>query len=208
MFPDDQYHMQVLVPATPGTPAGSTGRARPPPPKWPHCDRDATRRNLDQQLVAVTVAGESASGEGVTATHSEPAVSGALCATDLAGEEGGGKPAVGLCAPRHGNPTPGEGKLAVELCAPRLDDPNLVGSLVPRESDSTVVMCAPGHPSASASSGNDDHNLTDRLNLPPHYTMGEHMVVLSFIWQQWSQQHSGHPQSVATSTLWGYTPHT
>ena len=165
-------HAQVRVPQSPTTFASSTGRARPPPPTWPHCDRDATRRNLDQQLVVVTMAGNSVGGEGVTDTHSKPAVSGALCATDLAGAEGGGEPAVGLCAPRHGDPPPGGGKLAVELCAPRLDDPDPVSSLVPLESDSTVVMCAPGYPSVSASSGGDD-NSTDRLiNRPDPLTDG------------------------------------
>ena len=171
----DDSHVRTQVPRTPEADGGS-GRPTPPSAKRPHfSDWTATRRNLDRQLVVVTVAGEGASGKGVTATHSEPAVSGALCATDLAGEEGGGKPAVGLCAPRHGDLTPGGG-MAVELCAPRLV-PDPVSSLVPLESDSTVVMCAPGYPSANASSGSDD-NLTDRLNLPPHYTMGEHMVVL------------------------------
>ena len=111
---------------------------------------------------------------------------------------------MGFCAPWHGDLSPGEG-MAVGLCATRLV-PNLFSSLVPLVSDSTVVMCAPGYPSVSAISG-DDHNLTDRLDLPPHYTMGEHMVVSSAIWQQRSQRHSGHPRSVATLTLRGYTPH-
>ena len=147
----DDSHIRTNVPRTPDADGGS-GRPTPPSAKRPHfSDWTATRRNLDRQLVAVTVAGESASGEGVTATHSEPAVSGALCATDLAGEEGGG--------------------MAVELCAPRLV-PDPVSSLVPLESDSIVVMCAPGYPSADANSGGDDHNLTDhRLNLPPPTTL-------------------------------------
>ena len=70
--------------------------------------------------------------------------------------------------------------MAVGLCAPRLV-PDPVSSLVPLESDSNVFMCAPGHPSADASSGGDNNstNSTDRFNLPPHYTMGEHMVVLN-----------------------------
>ena len=150
------------------------------------------------------MAGNSVSGEDVTATHSKPAVSGALCATDLAGAVVGGEPAVGLCAPRHGDLTPGEG-MAVGLCAPRLV-PDPLSSLVPVESDSTVVMCAPGYPSVSASSSGDDH-LTDRLiDRPDPLTDGgggAHGSVDDFM-QQWSQQHTP-PRSFATSKLRGYT---
>ena len=87
----------------------------------------------------------------VTATQPDSAVSGALCATDLAGEGRSGDLAMGLCAPRLGDLSSGSGVLAVELCAPRLSIPIPGRELVPLVSDSFDAASAPGFRSASGS---------------------------------------------------------
>ena len=99
----------------------------PPTAKRPHLDW-TPKCDLNQLFIVAGVTttaaaicdGETVSGEGLTATQPDSAVSGALCATDLAGKGRSGDLTVGLCAPRLGDPSSGSGVLAVELSAPRL----------------------------------------------------------------------------------------
>ena len=104
MLLDDKTHVGILVPVSP---LSEGGRPRPPTSRRPHLDW-TPKRNLDQRFStnfgrAAIGDGETVSGKGLTATQPNSPVSGALCATDLAGKGRSGNLAVELCAPRLGD---------------------------------------------------------------------------------------------------------
>ena len=107
---NDETHLGILVPASP---LREGGRPRPPTAKRPHLDW-TPKRDLNKQFMIAGVAtaaaicdGETVSGEGLTATQPDSAVSGALFAMDLAGKGRSGNLAVDLCGPRLGDPSLG-----------------------------------------------------------------------------------------------------
>ena len=99
----DETHVGILVPASP---LSEGGRPRPPTAKRPHLDwtpkRNLTKDYPTSDERAAICDGETVSGKGLTATQPDSAVSGALCATDLAGKGRSGDLAVELCAPQLG----------------------------------------------------------------------------------------------------------